>query len=126
MTDHTNTDHDPDKRKREARIEFVTSLALAGGLFALGLGAGLHVSLIGVQSAVVDATALSLQAQISSDLYDILLQMQAWANRSLYTAAVLLVGGAFVSERRQVRERVQRLTTRLEDADENTSGDRDA
>ncbi len=111
--------------KRDARIEFVATLALAFGLGALGFGTGLHVSLISVQAAVVETTTLSLEAQVGSDLYRVLLDMQTRANRALYTSAVLLVGGALLSERRHVRNEVQSLIAYLETEDD-TEGDADA
>lgn len=128
MTDqHTNhNDNTDDEQLPNPLVEFVAMLATALGLAALGFGTGVHLSLMNVQGAVVTTAQLPLEAQISTDLYTVLLALQSWANTALYAAAVLLVSGGVLRERRQLRRRVDRLANRLDDADADDGGDADA
>lgn len=103
-----DTEDEPAQR-REVYLDFAAMIALALGLGALGFGTGLHVSLMSVQAAVMETTEFSLRMQAGADLYDTLLEMQAWANRSLYASAILLVGGGVLAERRGLADDLDRL-----------------
>lgn len=117
MTDTTqpnDTDIEPASR-REKYLDFAAMVALALGLGALGFGTGLHVSLMSVQAAVMETTQISLKMQAGPDLYDTLLAIQAWANRSLYASAILLVGGGGLAERRGLANDLDRFSNWVEE-----------
>lgn len=114
-----NTERDEQApTRREKYIDFTAIVALSLGLGALGLGTGLHISLLGVQGAIRESTRVPLEVQAGPELYDVLLSMQTLANGSLYAAGALLIGGGILAERKGLREELNRLADRLSDHNE--------
>lgn len=115
----TGDESTPEHQSVQARVlDFAAVTMVALGLGALGFGTGVHVSLMNVQAAVFKAGELSLQMQVSTDLYNALKLLQTYANTSLYAAAILLIGGAFIGERENVKRQIEDLATHLEDDSE--------
>lgn len=88
---------------REIVLEFVTDLAIMGGLVALGVAAGVQLSLTAVQNTVMTTHALPLEVQ-AGNLYPVLVMMRDIVNYAGYTAAALLVGGAALVRRGMLSE----------------------
>lgn len=119
MTENTPPDDDGETSEESGTewMDAVATVAVFLGIGALGFGTGLHVSLMLVQSAAIDNAGPVVSLEMAAgDMYPVIVVLQTWANRALYAAGLLLVGGGIVSERANLRDQLDELSTWVEDS----------